>query len=115
MARLRSARLSLVPVQNILIISWRVAFARLMPVSFQLYKAYVKANLAFWHIWTYGITGSFSYPEGSRDHGLNERMSVGHGFVSRAVFARRCRPGLGFASHEKPLTPISRNGFKTII
>ena len=27
-------------------------------------------------IWTYGITGSFSYPTGSGVHGLNERMRV---------------------------------------
>jgi acetylornithine deacetylase/succinyl-diaminopimelate desuccinylase-like protein len=27
-------------------------------------------------IWTYGITGLFSYPEGSRAHGLNERLPV---------------------------------------
>ena len=27
-------------------------------------------------IWTYGITGSFQYPEGSRAHGLNEKMPV---------------------------------------
>lgn len=27
-------------------------------------------------IWTYGITGMFHYPEGSRAHGLNERLPV---------------------------------------
>jgi acetylornithine deacetylase/succinyl-diaminopimelate desuccinylase-like protein len=27
-------------------------------------------------IWTYGITGLFSFPEGSRAHGLNERLPV---------------------------------------
>jgi acetylornithine deacetylase/succinyl-diaminopimelate desuccinylase-like protein len=27
-------------------------------------------------IWTYGITGAFQYPDGSRAHGLNERMPV---------------------------------------
>ena len=27
-------------------------------------------------IWTYGVTGSFQYPEGSRAHGLNEKMPV---------------------------------------
>ena len=27
-------------------------------------------------IWTYGITGSFQYPEGSHAHGLNEKMPV---------------------------------------
>ena len=27
-------------------------------------------------IWTYGVTGLFSYPEGSRAHGLNEKLPV---------------------------------------
>ena len=39
-------------------------------------------------IWTYGITGLFSYPGGSRAHGLNESLPVkslyqGHEFLYR--------------------------------